>query len=164
MIDRPREPQPSDSWLNKTLTGRAEPIKASLDVAESCRQNRLVTARKRAPNKSTLPYGFAIKQIRKTLGWTQENFAERTGCERGSIACYEQGVVTPSLLYMERFALVLGVPVSFIIALAERIGAADQARAQRVLDGLENFVGVKNPVWWQHGESVEDRDEDDDAE
>lgn len=39
---------------------------------------------------------YRIKAIRKTLGFTQQEFADRLNIQRGSIASYETGRISPS--------------------------------------------------------------------
>ncbi len=71
--------------------------------------------------------GKNLADIRKRIGWTQGELAERIGVETETISRFERGATTPSLLTLQRLASVLNT------SMAELLGESspmpnDQAR------------------------------------
>lgn len=60
-------------------------------------------------NKKLL--GKRIKEIRKSFGYTQEQFSEMIGIETSSLSGIESGRFFPSLHVMDKMSNVLGVPL-----------------------------------------------------
>jgi transcriptional regulator with XRE-family HTH domain len=55
--------------------------------------------------------GARIKELRKKLNYTQEQFAEKIGVAPRHISRIENGVNTPSVETLEKIAIVLGVEI-----------------------------------------------------
>ena len=66
--------------------------------------NHMATIKERLGNK--------IQKLRKELGLTQEEFAEKINISRTHMGHIEQGRKSPSLKVMEKFARTLKVKVS----------------------------------------------------
>ena len=71
--------------------------------------------------------GKNLADVRKRIGWTQGELAERIGVETETISRFERGATTPSLLTLQRLASVLNT------TMAELLGESspmpnDQAR------------------------------------
>lgn len=71
--------------------------------------------------------GKNLADVRKRIGWTQGELAERIGVETETISRFERGATTPSLLTLQRLASVLNT------SMAELLGESspmpnDQAR------------------------------------
>lgn len=71
--------------------------------------------------------GKSLADVRKRIGWTQGELAERIGVETETISRFERGATTPSLLTLQRLASVLNT------TMAELLGESspmpnDQAR------------------------------------
>lgn len=60
-------------------------------------------------NKKLL--GKRIKEIRKSFGYTQENFSEMIGIETSSLSGIESGRFFPSLHVLDKMSNVLDVPL-----------------------------------------------------
>ena len=50
-----------------------------------------------------------IKNHRRRLGLTQEGLAAQIGCDRSTIACYENGYISPSLNAAKKMAKIFGI-------------------------------------------------------
>lgn len=61
-----------------------------------------------------LRYPFAVSEIRKTLGMTQEEFAALVQLTRRQIAEMERDEANPTLDTMQRIARVFGFTVGFL--------------------------------------------------
>jgi transcriptional regulator with XRE-family HTH domain len=57
-------------------------------------------------------FGFAVKDRREALDWTQEEFAERAGIHRTYLSDIERGTRNVSLINIERVALALSLKFS----------------------------------------------------
>jgi transcriptional regulator with XRE-family HTH domain len=57
-------------------------------------------------------FGFAVKDRREALGWTQEEFAERAGIHRTYLSDIERGTRNVSLINIERVAAALSLTIS----------------------------------------------------
>jgi transcriptional regulator with XRE-family HTH domain len=64
-------------------------------------------------------FGFAVKDRREALGWTQEEFAERVGIHRTYLSDVERGTRNLSLLNIERLAVALSLKPSELFALVD---------------------------------------------
>lgn len=64
-------------------------------------------------------FGFAVKDRREALGWTQEEFAERAGIHRTYLSDIERGTRNVSLVNIERVATALSLKISELFGLAE---------------------------------------------
>ena len=63
-----------------------------------------------------LRFGDAVRTHRKAHGLTQEQLAERAGCDRLSVSRVECAVYSPSLLRVLRLADALGVAPAALFA------------------------------------------------
>lgn len=57
-----------------------------------------------------------LKAIRKSLGLTQEGFAEKLGIKRSSVGAYEEGRATPSIQLLQEIAHLAGISIEEIIS------------------------------------------------
>lgn len=62
--------------------------------------------------------GKRIQTVRKTLGLTQEDLAERAGVHAGYVSQIERGVRTPSAKILSKLAEALRVPLSHLLDVA----------------------------------------------
>lgn len=82
--------------------------------------------------------GRNITERRKHLGWTQADLAEKLGVDSETISRFERGSNLPSLLRLEKLALIMDAPLAALLAessahpldqsrvLAELIGKLDE--------------------------------------
>lgn len=61
-----------------------------------------------------LRYPFAVTEIRKTIGLTQERFAEIAGLTRRQIAEIERGEANPTLETLNKIGKVFGFTVGLV--------------------------------------------------
>jgi len=57
-------------------------------------------------------FGLKVKELRKSIGITQEELAERVDVSKDYIGLIERGLRSPSLKIMERIANSLGVKIT----------------------------------------------------
>ena len=50
-----------------------------------------------------------IRKYRLKLGLSQDELAKQVGCKRSTIACYETGVISPSLTIAKKLAKLFGI-------------------------------------------------------
>jgi transcriptional regulator with XRE-family HTH domain len=60
-------------------------------------------------------FGLVVQQHRTTLGFSQEELAERSGLHRTYISQIERGLKSPSLRTIASLAKALGVPLTVLI-------------------------------------------------
>lgn len=65
-------------------------------------------------------FGQVIRQAREIKHWSQEKLAEQANLNRSYLGEIERGVVTPSLVTMEKLAQALEVSLSDLLARCER--------------------------------------------
>ena len=65
-------------------------------------------------------FGFAVKDRREALGWTQEEFAEKAGIHRTYLSDIERGTRNLSLINIERIAAALALKLSELFLLVEQ--------------------------------------------
>ena len=58
--------------------------------------------------------GKSLADVRKRIGWTQGELAERIGVETETISRFERGATTPSLLTLQRLKYFRGQTPIFI--------------------------------------------------
>lgn len=56
--------------------------------------------------------GKKVRELRKALGWSQENLEEYSGLHRTYISDIERGIRNPSLKSLEKLAKALKIKVS----------------------------------------------------
>jgi transcriptional regulator with XRE-family HTH domain len=59
--------------------------------------------------------GLNIKRERTAKGWSQEEFAERSGLHRTYVSGLERGIRNPTVTVLEKLAAGLGVPASRLL-------------------------------------------------
>jgi len=57
-------------------------------------------------------FGLKVKELRKSIGITQNELAERVGVSKDYIGLIERGLRSPSLQIIERIASSLGVTIT----------------------------------------------------
>jgi transcriptional regulator with XRE-family HTH domain len=65
-------------------------------------------------------FGAAVRSLRQARGWSQEDFADRIGIHRTYVGSIERGEQNVCLINIAKIADALGVPVSTLLAAAER--------------------------------------------
>ena len=65
-------------------------------------------------------FGKAVRAERENAGWSQELLGDYAGLDRTYVSGLERATRNPTLLTMEKIAGALGVPLSKLIAEAER--------------------------------------------
>ena len=66
----------------------------------------------RKPEKTKKNLGRKIQRLRKSAGYTQEEFAEMVGISRTHIGHIEQGRKSPSLEIIEKIARILKTKIA----------------------------------------------------
>jgi transcriptional regulator with XRE-family HTH domain len=69
-------------------------------------------------------FGSAVRTLRRERGLSQEEFADRVGLHRTYIGDVERGERNVGLVNVSRIAAALELPISTLIAEAERTAAA----------------------------------------
>jgi transcriptional regulator with XRE-family HTH domain len=67
--------------------------------------------------------GRAVRRCREARRLSQAEVAKRTGLHRTFVGRVERGVTNPSFSHLQQLAAGVGVPLSVIVAEAEREGA-----------------------------------------
>lgn len=57
---------------------------------------------------------FRMKQLRRELGLTQAEIAEKTGIEKSSVSAYEKGTRAPAAVAAAKIAKALGVSLDYL--------------------------------------------------
>ena len=70
--------------------------------------------------------GQRIAERRKTIGWTQDQLAERLGVDAETISRFERGVTVPALVTLDRLAEILKTSVADLLSGAS-VCPSDQA-------------------------------------
>lgn len=103
-----------------------------------------------------MPLGERVKELRKEMGWSQGELADKVGTDARQVSRYENGRITPSLDVVARIAEVLNVSLDHLVfedvprrrlhtpenALGDRLGQVaelpetDLAALLNVVDGL----------------------------
>ncbi len=96
-----------------------------------------------------------MKRLRKLKSLTQDELAEKYGCNRSFIAQLETGQNNPSLSVLERLAEVLGVDESEIFRMAEESEFESEHAfiplyKVRAANGLEGIVAGDGPEVEEH--------------
>lgn len=65
-------------------------------------------------------FGTAVRRLRTQRGWSQEEFADRVGLHRTYMGDVERGERNLGLVNVRRIADALGMPLSALMAEAER--------------------------------------------
>jgi transcriptional regulator with XRE-family HTH domain len=75
--------------------------------------------RKSAKSDIRERFGFAVKTRRETLGWTQEELADRANLHRTYLSDIERGGRNVSIINVERLATALKLEISALFLLVE---------------------------------------------
>ena len=59
-----------------------------------------------------LAFGRAVRQVRKTRGFSQEAFADLCGIDRSYMGCVERGESNLALVNIEKIVRALNMPLS----------------------------------------------------
>ena len=60
-------------------------------------------------------FGINVRDIRKSIGWSQENLADKSGLHRTYIGSIEKGGRNVSLINIERIAKALNVKIGKLL-------------------------------------------------
>jgi len=60
-------------------------------------------------------FGINVRNIRKSIGWSQENLADKSGLHRTYIGSIEKGGRNVSLINIERIAKALNVKIGKLL-------------------------------------------------
>lgn len=60
-------------------------------------------------------FGAAVRDTRKSNGWSQEKLAERSGLDRTYIGSVERGERNISLINIEKISVALGVDMTDLV-------------------------------------------------
>jgi transcriptional regulator with XRE-family HTH domain len=80
--------------------------------------------------------GKRIAEQRSHLEWTQDQLAERVGCDSETISRFERGANLPSLPTLDRLATALQVDVGELLSRATTKANDDASKFSAWLDGL----------------------------
>jgi transcriptional regulator with XRE-family HTH domain len=92
--------------------------------------------------------GRNISSRRKQLAWTQDQLAERVGCDAETISRFERGAHLPSLPTLSRLASTLQIPIGNIMSESDTLIEDDSVLINTWLHGLapKNRLFVLNIV------------------
>jgi transcriptional regulator with XRE-family HTH domain len=80
--------------------------------------------------------GKRIAERRKHLEWTQDQLAERVGCDSETISRFERGANLPSLPTLDRLATALQVDVGELLSRAAGRTNDDASKLNTWMDGM----------------------------
>lgn len=72
-------------------------------------------------------FGRAVRELRESQGWSQEQLAENADLNRSYLGEVERGYKTPSLATADKLAAALKVSLSALVARCEDTLAVDTA-------------------------------------
>lgn len=64
--------------------------------------------------------GKKLRELRKELGWTQEELGERLHIHRSTVSYWETGFTDPPLEMVRALALLYGVSADYLLGLSPR--------------------------------------------
>ena len=73
--------------------------------------------------------GLAVRQVRRTHGWSQEALAAAAELNRSYVGEIERGQVVVSIVTVHKLARALGVPAPELLAQADALTTASHAKA-----------------------------------
>lgn len=91
---------------------------------------------KKDSGELVLRLGKRVAERRKSLGWTQDELAERMNVDAETISRFERGAHLPSLPTLERLANALRVEIGELLSTTELDQADDLAALAAWMDGL----------------------------
>ncbi len=71
--------------------------------------------------------GSIVREARRERGWSQERLAEASKLDRSYVGEIERGLVSPTLLTLEKLASGLGLQASELLGRCESFVEAEQA-------------------------------------
>lgn len=74
----------------------------------------------KSPANHELPFGAALRRLRRAAGLTQEQLGLESGVQRNFISLIENGQNQPTINTISRLARALGMKASQLVAEAER--------------------------------------------
>lgn len=74
----------------------------------------------KSPVDYELPFGVALRRLRRAAGLTQEQLGLESGVQRNFISLIENGQNQPTINTISRLARALGIKASQLVAEAER--------------------------------------------
>ena len=66
-----------------------------------------------------MEFSRALRKVRKNMGITQAEMANRLGVARASLSLYEAGKQTPDLAFLDRLHKVTGAPLDYLMAYSD---------------------------------------------
>ncbi|MBO4980703.1 MAG: helix-turn-helix transcriptional regulator [Lachnospiraceae bacterium] len=90
----------------------------------------------------TMNFGLRLRQIRKELGETQDEFAARIGTSKQVLSRYESGQRTPKISLVEKYAQSLQVSVDYLMGQGDQEGAFDSICIQNGQPFYKIFIEV----------------------
>lgn len=64
-------------------------------------------------------FGLAVRKLRESFGWSQEQLAEKADLNRSYLGEIERGAASPSLKTISKLAIALEMPASMLISHCE---------------------------------------------
>ena len=89
-----------------------------------------------------MSFGLRLRQIRKELGETQDEFAARIGTSKQVLSRYESGQRTPKISLVEKYAQCLQVSVDYLMGQGDQEGAFDSICIQNGQPFYKIFIEV----------------------
>lgn len=71
------------------------------------------------PEELQAAFGLAVREVRRSHGWSQEQLAELAGLDRTYVSGLERGRRTPALSTQERLATALEVDLATLLRKAQ---------------------------------------------
>ena len=114
----------------------------------------MVADKKRDAERLAKRIGKRISDRRKSLGWTQDQLAERVRVDGETISRFERGVNLPSLLTLDRLATVLRVDVGNLLSRTETAPLDEMSALAMLIGELpesdRTFVTTQLRGWCEH--------------
>ena len=89
-----------------------------------------------------MSFGLRLRQIRKELGETQDEFAARIGTSKQVLSRYESGQRTPKISLVEKYAQSLQVSVDYLMGQGDAEAAFDSICIQNERPFYKIFIDV----------------------
>ena len=89
-----------------------------------------------------MSFGLRLRQIRKELGETQDEFAARIGTSKQVLSRYESGQRTPKISLVEKYAQSLQVSVDYLMGQGDQEDAFDSICIQNGQPFYKIFIEV----------------------
>ena len=87
-------------------------------------------------------FGMRLRQIRKELGETQDEFAARIGTSKQVLSRYESGQRIPKISLLEKYAQSLNVSVDYLMGGSEQENAFETVCTQGSKPFYKIFIDV----------------------